>query len=132
MQKSLWEDLPIEFKKAEVNTFDRINSQTKVCNKCNTEQPIENFDSQYFRKDGSKSHRGDCRSCKQFNQKIVRNLREINGPPPDLCECCGKPPNGVTGLVTDHPRGIRGPAGAVSSDAALFSAFGRHADLHKT
>jgi hypothetical protein len=102
MQKPLWEDLPTQIKKVEVNTVDRINVQTKVCSKCNTEQPIENFDPQYFRKDGSKSHRGNCRSCCLFNQRIVNKLKEIHGPPPDLCECCGRPPNGVTGLVTDH------------------------------
>ena len=85
MQKSLWDDLPIQVKGVEVNTVDGINVQTKVCNKCNTEQPIENFDSQYFRKDGSKSHRGNCRSCCLFNQRIVNKLKEIHGPPPDLC-----------------------------------------------
>ena len=102
MQESLWNDLPVHIKDVEDNNSYKGSGQTKVCKICNIEKPIENFDSQYFKKDGSKSHRGDCRSCTQFNQRIVRNLREIHGPPPDLCECCGKPPNGVTGLVTDH------------------------------
>jgi hypothetical protein len=102
MQESLWEDLPVHIKDIEDNNSYKGSGQTKVCKDCGVEQPIENFDSQYFKKDGSKTHRGDCRSCTQFNQRIVRNLREIHGPPPDLCECCGKPPNGVTGLVTDH------------------------------
>jgi len=102
MQKSLWEDLPIHIKDVEVNKSYKVSDQTKVCKSCGVEQPIENFDSQYFKKDGSKSHRGECRSCTQFNQNVVRNMRAIHGPPPDLCESCGKPPNGVTGLVTDH------------------------------
>ena len=76
MQESLWDDLPVHIKDIEDNNSYKGSGQTKVCKDCGVEQPIENFDSQYFKKDGSKTHRGDCRSCTQFNQRIVRNLRE--------------------------------------------------------
>ena len=43
MQKSFWDDLPVQFKEVEVNSL------TKTCKDCGTEQPLDNFDPQYFR-----------------------------------------------------------------------------------
>ena len=98
MQRSLWEDLPIEFKKVE----ESYEGSGLVCQDCGVKKPLEEFGAQYYRKDGSKSHRNECKSCIKRHTKVVNSLKKTLGPPPDLCECCGKPPNGVTGLVTDH------------------------------
>lgn len=96
MQKSFWDDLPVQFKEVEVNSL------TKTCKDCGTEQPLDNFDPQYFRSDGSKSHRNTCKICRRHQQKVVRSLLKDNGPPPDICECCGNVSSDSINIVVDH------------------------------
>ena len=91
MQKSLWDDLPVQFKEVEVNSL------TKTCKDCGIEQHLGNFDTQYFRSDGSKSHRNTCRICKKNCVEGIPRVNDhlmcptgfdnINSP---ICMSCGE------------------------------------------
>jgi len=96
MQGSLWDDLPIQIKGVEGNSL------SKSCKDCGIEQPLDNFDPQYFRSDGSKSLRHTCKTCRRHQQKVVRSLLKENGPPPDICECCGNVSSDLLNIVVDH------------------------------
>ena len=102
MQKSLWDDLPKQVR------FIEEDELTKTCKNCGVKQPLENFHSQYYKIDGSKSYRNTCITCKNQQKIVVNKLRQLHGPPPNVCECCGKPPtmtnyrNKRPSLVVDH------------------------------
>ena len=65
--------------------------ETKICSKCNIEQPLNHFHKNGFDKNGKQKYRGYCKTCankietKRYWQKraIIDDLRTI-------CEKCGE------------------------------------------
>lgn len=63
---------------------------TKVCVYCEKEKSIYEFPKHSHHSDKLDTR---CRSCIKERSEIVKDLKKVSPPEPDVCDCCGKKPN---------------------------------------
>jgi hypothetical protein len=77
--------------------------RTQCCDKCGEEKDLSQF---YLRQYNTSGVDSTCKRCMIDDQTFRIKLRkEIGHLEPDVCDCCGKPPNGksrATKLCIDH------------------------------
>ena len=59
------------------------NELTKVCAKCNVEQPME----QFSKASGGKYRRSECRACEKELTRIRKQIKETAPPVPENYKC---------------------------------------------
>jgi hypothetical protein len=80
-----------------VNVFTVYGEEitnSKICNKCNIEKPLSEFNHRTRDKNGNpKELRNDCKSCQTTQGNVVKKLKKYNSQPNPVnhkCECCNK------------------------------------------
>ena len=89
----------------EVESKQEALRLTKVCKSCKKEKPLE----EYYTSQNTDGRLTRCKECHKEDQRWRQAQRKLlSHTVPEVCDCCGKPPNdvgkgvGITKLSLDH------------------------------